>query len=383
MEEKLKDQNNLIKSIVVILVMAVLIILGAREFAEMHEVDPVVKGPGVTDMGRLSDYLDELEGSPGDTDLYYMDSGEPGGTVLIIGGLHPNEPAGLLAAVLWIENVVMESGRAIVAPHANASGYTATEPLQGSPQTFGIETDWGERRFRYGSRFTNPLHQYPDPEVFVHPTGQLLSGMEVRNLNRTFPGRPDGLLTEQLAYAFMEIIWEEDVDVVIDIHEARPINPIVNCILAHPNAMEVASMAVMELGAIDVPIRLEPSPERLRGITHREIGDHSDAQPFILEAPNPAMDALRGPTDEELVVRGKDDFFRRAYEHGLTRARYEECFGYPIHWRTGRHTTTCQVILDTFSEFNPDRPIEFSNIPLLDEIKEKGLGHFMLNPDED
>ncbi len=383
MEEKLKDQNNLIKSIVVIVAMAVLIILGGREFAEMHEVEPIVEGPGVTDMGRLSDYLDKLEGSPGDTDVYYMDSGEPGGTVLIIGGLHPNEPAGLLAAVVWIENVVMESGRAIVVPHANASGYTNTEPLQGSPQTIGIETDWGERRFRYGSRLTNPLHQYPDPEVYVHPTGQLLSGMEVRNLNRTFPGREDALLTEQVANAFMEIIWQEDVDAVIDIHEARPINPIVNCILAHPNAMEVASMAVMELGAIGVPIRLEPSPAGLRGITHREIGDHSDAQPFILESPNPAMDALRGPTDEDLVVTGKDDFFKRAYEHGLIRVRYPEGVGFPIDRRVGRHTTTCQVILNVFSEYNPDRPIEFSNVPLKDEIIEKGLGHFLLNPDED
>lgn len=33
---------------------------------------------------------------------------------------------------------------------------------------FTIDTPNGERWFRFGSRATNPHHQWPDPEIYVH-----------------------------------------------------------------------------------------------------------------------------------------------------------------------------------------------------------------------
>ena len=287
----------------------------------------------------------------------------------------------MLGAVVFIENAEVDVGRIIVIPHTNASGFTYTEPLQASPPLFSIKTDWGERVFRYGSRLSSPLHQYPDPQAYTHPSGMILSGSEVRNLNRVFPGRPDGLLTEQVAWGVMELIWQEDVDLVIDLHEARPINPVVNCIMAHPRIIDIASLAVMDLGAdYGVPIRLEPSPEELRGITHREIGDHSDALAVIFECPNPAMDALRGPTNADLVVYGQDDFFKRASEVGLIRVPYPEGIGFPIDRRVGRHTTTAMVLTDIYSEFNFDKPVEFHGVPTKQEMIENGLGHYLLKP---
>ncbi len=380
-EQPQNDKKDILYSAIILAVLVLVIILSTVEFRAMREVCTIVEGPGVTGRGRLAEYFKELEESPGDTDIYFMEGAEPGGTVLVMGGLHPNEPAGLLAAVVLIENAVVETGRMIVIPHANASGYTHTESMQASPPHFAIQTEWGERVFRYGSRLSSPLHQYPDPQAYTHPSGMLLSGPEVRNLNRVFPGRPDGLLTEKIAWGIMNLIWDEKVDLVIDIHEARPINPVVNCIMAHPRVIDVASIAIMDLGADwGVPIRLEPSPEGMRGITHREIGDHSDALAVILESPNPAMDALRGPTDAELVVYGKDDFFKRAGEAGLIRVPYIDCQGFPIDRRTGRHTTTVKVLIDTFTEFHFDKPVIVNGIPTKDEIIEKGLGHFFLKP---
>ncbi len=380
---KLNGSKNLISTGVIFVVLLVLVLVARAEFSRPYELCEIVEGPGVTRTGYLSDYFDKLEGTPGDTKLYFLEGEEPGGTLLVFGGLHPNEPAGLLAAVVLIENAQVDVGRIIVIPHTNASAFTYTEPLQASPPFFDIETEWGARTFRYGSRLTSPLHQYPDPQAYVHPSGMLLSGGEVRNLNRVFPGREDGLLTEQIAWGLMELIWAEDVDMVVDVHEARPINPVVNCIMAHPDIMDIASLAIMDLGAdYGVPIRLEPSPERLRGITHREIGDHSDALAVILESPNPAMDALRGPTNADLVVYGQDDFFRRASEAGLIRVPYYERDreGFPIDRRVGRHTTTIMVLAQTYNDFHFDRPIEFHGVPTKEDIIENGLGHYLLRP---
>lgn len=52
-----------------------------------------------------------------------------------------------------------------------------------------------------GSRASNPVDQWPDPDVYVHAaSGQQLSGSETRNINRAYPGRPDGNPTEQAAF---------------------------------------------------------------------------------------------------------------------------------------------------------------------------------------
>ena len=381
----IKDLNykaNLISSILIILVIAALIVYSSTIFAFKYKVEDIVKGPGVTGVGRLSDFLPNLKDGPGDTDIYYMDGKEPGGTLLMLGGIHPNEPAGVLASVLIIENVSVEAGRVIVIPQANASGFTHQDPGQGLPNSFGIKTEWGERRFRYGSRISNPVHQYPDPDAFVHTSGQIVSGSEVRNLNRVFPGRPEGLLTERIAYAITSLVKKEKVDFVIDCHEARPMNPIVNCIIAPDKSMEIAAMAYMALSIDeDISIRIEPSPIHLRGLTHRELSDHTDAIPVILEVPNPAMDNLRGPTNEKLIVEGKDEFFEKAAKHGgLIYVPYPKGIGMPLDRRVGRQTSSIIHLIDAYNEITPEHSIIINNLPRKKEIIDNGLGHYLLKP---
>src|SRR5690606_21943880 len=111
---------------------------------------------------------------------------------------HGNEPAGSLAAVVLLEQAMVQTGRLIVVPYANISAMTHNSAGQAAPQSFAVPTSWGERVFPFGDRLSNPVHQYPDPEVHVHhPSGSLGSGQEARNLNRNFPGRRDGTLTQQ------------------------------------------------------------------------------------------------------------------------------------------------------------------------------------------
>ena len=85
----------------------------------------------------------------------------------MLGGTHGDEPAGYLAAVVLVERATVGAGRLIVIPRANASGFTHNFPQEGHPSHFLIATPAGNRRFTYGARATNPIHQWPDPQVYT------------------------------------------------------------------------------------------------------------------------------------------------------------------------------------------------------------------------
>ncbi|RPJ85749.1 MAG: succinylglutamate desuccinylase, partial [Acidobacteria bacterium] len=95
---------------------------GASFYRSRNLAEPVVLGPGVTAVTRLSTYFTGLAGTVNDCNLYVLEGKEPGGTVLVLGGSHPEEPAGRLAAWLLVENAVVQKGRLIVALSANRSG---------------------------------------------------------------------------------------------------------------------------------------------------------------------------------------------------------------------------------------------------------------------
>ena len=46
--------------------------------------------------------------------MYFFDSGVPGGTILIIGGTHPEEPVANMSAQAFTENVKVTQGQVIV-----------------------------------------------------------------------------------------------------------------------------------------------------------------------------------------------------------------------------------------------------------------------------
>ncbi len=174
-----------------------------------------------------------------------------------------------------------------------------------------------QRTFRYGSRTTNPVYEWPNPDIYIHPaSGQTMAGVERSNLNRTHPGVADGGITERLAYGFMQLIKKEQVDLAIDLHEASPEYPVVEAMVAHENAMELAAMVAMELDFEGIPMRLEPSPQNLRGLDHREWGDNADVLAILLETSNPSAGRFRGKTDEALILTGKDKAYQKASELG-------------------------------------------------------------------
>ncbi len=358
--------------------MAVIVFTAGADFVGQRQLEPIYPSYALSKMGRLSDYLPSLRDSDGDSDLYFFNGREPGGTLFIIGGTHPNEPAGFMSAVILVENLQVQKGRVIVLPRGNASGFTATEPQEAFPGTFQIVNRAGkERSFRVGSRFSNILEGWPDPIIYRHyPSGQVLSGAETRNLNRAYPGRADGTLTERMAYAITEVVRKESVDLAIDLHEAAPEYPVINAIVAHERAMDIAALATVDLQLEGLEFNLEPSPTNFHGLIHREMGDNTGARVLLFESAGALQGRLRGATNAELILKSVDPFYIKAGELGKLRVPFPK-EGIPLEIRTGRHLAGIAAVCRTMGDFEPERAIAYSNIPSYAELQEHGIGFYL------
>lgn len=308
----------------------------------LHDVR---SGAGVTRTTWLSEWFAELAGTPADTRVFILDSGKPGAVVFVAGGTHANEIAGILTAVLLVENAVPESGRLIIIPDLNNSASTWTESNQ-VPAWIAIQTASETRFFKYGARLTNIVHQgSPDPESYQHPDGgDVFEGWESRNLNRAYPGAAHGTLTEKLAYAVMELLKQEKVDVAFDLHEAGPESRLANMIVANPKNLDMAAFAVLTLELDGFRMKMEPSSDTFHGLSHREWGDRTQAAAFLIETPNPAQsNTAANPAEDKL---------------------------YPLKGRVATHLASIEAILDAWNMMNDSgRTIAFAVWPSRDILK--------------
>jgi hypothetical protein len=124
---------------------------------------------------------------------------------------------------------------------------------------------------------------------------------------------------------------------------------------------------------------MEKSPAELRGLSHREIGDSTNAIPLLFESPEPFLDATRGRTDARLLLEGKDDFVVRAGKRGLLFEKID-AKGWPIDVRVGRHCSTLIQVLAVWSQDHADRAVVMTNVPKYAEIVQKGVGAFLHDP---
>lgn len=382
-------KNPVFKVVIVLVAVFFMTVSGIQFYRHRHYRLPVVAGDGVTRVLPLSTYEPALADTRGDTNVFFLEGSEPGGTALIIANTHANEPAAILTALILIEKARVDRGRLIIIPEFNNSGGRNTKPGDGYPLFFPIDTAWGQKKFRMGNRNASPLDQWPDPDVYIHyPERQLLSYLDVRNTNRTWPGRSNGPLMERVTHGAMELIRQEKVDMVIDIHGAETMFPVTNCIVApvecrvaEGNANKLASKASLYVKALEkFENHVEPSPPNFRGLSHREIGDYSAALPFLLEAPIPFLDQPTGPKTVDLLLNGKDAFLLDLAEKGKLFVPYDES-GWPLEKRVGQH---CSVVLQLFKQFSrqyPERSIGVSSIPRYADLLERGVGFYYQNPD--
>lgn len=123
-----------------------------------------------------------MQGTRYETKAYFIDSGIAGKTVLVVGGTHGDEVAGWTAVSRLTDsylngNVSIKSGKLILIPKVNTVGVRA--------RTRNMEDD---------------------------------------NLNRMYPGDPNGIPAERLADQVTGIILNHSVGMVIDCHEALGYN---------------------------------------------------------------------------------------------------------------------------------------------------------------
>ena len=378
MDEKIKKgSGNALTATLLFAAALIICWLAANDFMKMWTDDVIVPVPEFK-KGMLSDYLPKIKGTMLDTAVYIQDSGESGATIFIMGGTHPNEPSGYFTAILFLENVKVNQGRLIVMPFAMSSGFRHNSPQEASPSFVTIPIPGGGNRvFRYGSRDMLHTLMWPTPDIYVHkPSGQELAGNESKNLNRAYPGNPNGSPTEQVAFAIMELIRKENVDLAFDLHEASPEYPVIDAIVAHERSMELAAAATMELKGMDIEFRLEPSPPMLRGLSHREWGDGTETMPILMETGNPSQGRLRGRTDEALVLTGKDKAYVKARDLGLLFIPFADG-DQPIALRVARHVTALRVFMETMEFYFDDKAFSIEGIPDYEDILKNGVGAYL------
>ncbi len=400
-------KKSLIVKIIVLALALVLAVIAGIEFWQLrHYKETIVASEDLTEIKWFSDYVPSLKNTWMDTPVFIFDSGVEGGTVFVCGCPHPYEPASTMAAYLMIENLQVDTGKVIIVPRANYSG--STEGMLGDayPMFFHVSSDWGISKYRIGDRYTNPLDQWPDPFTYInYPSGQNLAYQDIRNLNRTYPGRENGTLTERAAYAVMEIIRQEKVDIAIDMHEAEILYPVTSTYVApskvldrekfletgemeyyepEKSSLDVAMMAGMNISD-QFLMKSASSPNTLHGLSHREWADWSDSLTFLMETPEIFIDKITGPRTEALMTEGKDEFLQKVTDKGLTYFPYDMEFGTPMWYRTGRHLTGALEVIFWASFFYPEMDCQVTWPTYLEmaELEEQGIdsvGYYLKDP---
>jgi len=325
-------------------------------------------GYGVTETGWLSDYFEPLRGTNLDTPLYIMEGEEEGATFLLMGGTHAREIGASMSAVTFIENAVVKVGRVIVIPFTNRSAASVNDTSTDQERLIRIDSKSGPRFIVYGDRRTDPVDQGEvDPEIFVHyPSGmELEEGAEARNLNRNYPGKADGNGTQQLAYAIIQLIKQENVDFNLDMHESDTPRVVkmadgtdyyggrlAYMLVCHTRGLEMGAFTVMMMEDNGIPMKLEESNVDYRGLSHREIGDNTDCISFLSESPNPGQD--RNPEQKDVITDPE----------------------FPIEHRVGMHLNLINDLCETWNMFS-DKQIMIENLPTHDELMENGLGNYL------
>jgi len=113
-------------------------------------------------------------GTDYETPVYIIKTDYEGPTIMIVAGIHGNEKAGIKAAEHLKDNLYIERGTLIIIPKANI--LACKENVRSFPQEI--------------------------------------------NLNRVYPGNPQGNSVEKLAYEIFNLMKKYDIGLLVDLHES-------------------------------------------------------------------------------------------------------------------------------------------------------------------
>jgi len=358
---------------------ALIVILSIFQFMPDSKMEEIKASPNTT-VKYLSDYFTPLRGTVADTPVYIKEGKEPGGTLFILCGSHSKEIASTVSAVVIIENLKVQKGRVIVIPRANQSGARNVEPFSGNIGGYYITTSSGEKRyFRIGGRRTRPADQYPDPLYYKPPSGgEWLLADEARNINRCYPGIEDGWLTEKLSFAIIELIKKEKVDIAFDLHEAPPFSRLINTLVTHPKSVEIATDSLLNLSLEGVEMRLEISSETFQGLSHKEWGDYTEANSFLIETTNPIQNKFKSALSNSTILEGIDKNYELAIKKKVFQGMSShDKVQFPLQERVGVAVSAINEIVKSYNLFYPEKEIIISGLPSYEDLSLKGVGAYL------
>lgn len=369
------------KNVVVFLLAALFAVVASMDFIAMKKSESIAVNENLSEIKMLSSYCEGLKGTNLDTEIYVFDSHKEGGTMLILGGTHPNESAGMLSAISLIEHIKVTQGRVFIIPWTNKSGFTHTSPLDGMQDFFTITlSDGSQRTFRVGNRLTNPVDQWPDRNFYEGTSGRKLVGTEtaeIRNVNRLYYGDKDGVLTEQVCYGIYNLIKTEDVNLTMDMHEGSPEFLYLDCTMVNQKAdnakaMSIASSMALSMQFDGLDMRAEYSGVSSYGLSHRSLGDNTSSMMTLMETYNPSMGPLHGKMTDTLIIDGNEPNYYQAHQDGYIYFNVPEN-GYPLIERVARHISCISYLAESYSDAYPQKAIVFEGVGNYDEITGKGL----------
>ena len=378
----MKKYSYLWKNALIFVLALVFAIPAAIDFSAMQRREEVAKNDNLTEVKMLSEYCEGLKGTPADTEIYVFDSGVKGGIFLIFGGTHPNETAGMLAAVSLVENMKPTAGRFFIIPWLNKSGFTHTSPLDGMQDFFDLTLNDGSvRTFRVGNRLTNPVHQWPDRTYYEGTSGRKLVGTEtaeIRNVNRMYYGNPDGVLTEKVCWGIYQLILQENVNLTMDMHEGSPEFLYLDCTMVNEKADNATAMSIaqgmsLDMEFDDLTMRAEFSGMKSYGLSHRSLGDNTASMMTLMETYNPSMGPLHGKMDDDLIINGNEPNYVEAYQRGLNYFPVTDA-GYPLIERVARHITCIRYLAKNYTDVHPELAMAFEGLGTYEEMVKLGMG---------
>jgi predicted deacylase len=288
----------------------------------------IVPGPGVVATGWIGDHHPSIRGSALDSPYFVLEGALPGGTLFVLGGCHPSEPSGILAAVLLVERAEVEQGRIVVVPWGNSLAVTQ--------RRVSVDTPTGLRHFRYGERRSLATHyEDEDPQTYTTPTGGEYPGNERRNLNRVWPGVPDGTPTERIAHAIVETIRAYGSDLAFDLHETSNLGGNLPWTIAgRESVLPLLRAAVRSTNrAVGLDLTRWRAEDGALGMSRVEWGPATGAAAFLTETVTGHITPLSLRIAVQIEwIRGVVDAFNALPEtHGETSDRRIRFAGVPAY----------------------------------------------------
>ena len=113
-------------------------------------------------------------------------------------------------------------------------------------------------------------------------------------------------------------------------------------------------MPCSALEAADIPMKLEPSSEEFRGLSHREWGDATKAQAYLFETPSPGQ--VNDPRTADVVNDPK----------------------LPLARRVGVQLASFAAVIDAYNDSAaPTLKVAILDVPREADVTKSGVGAFL------